>query len=35
LLPRGDQEWINFINHWISDQKNKGFFNQTASKFGL
>ena len=30
-----DQEWINFINHWIDDQKNKGFFNQTASKFGL
>ena len=23
LLPRGDQEWINFINHWISDQKIK------------
>ena len=35
LLPRGDQEWINFINHWIADQKNKGFFSQTASKFGL
>ena len=35
LLPRGDQEWINFINHWISDQKNKGFFDQTAVKFGL
>ena len=35
LLPRDDQEWINFINHWIDDQKNKGFFNQTASKFGL
>ena len=26
LLPRGDQEWINYINHWIADQKNKGFF---------
>ena len=35
LLPRGDQEWINFVNHWIADQKNKGFFNQTAAKFGL
>ena len=35
LLPREDQEWINFINHWIDDQKNRGFFNQTASKFGL
>ena len=35
LLPRGDQEWINYINHWIADQKNKGFFNQTAEKFGL
>ena len=35
LLPRGDQEWINFINHWISDQKNRGFFDQTAEKFGL
>ena len=35
LMPRGDQEWINFINHWIADQKNKGFFDQTAVKFGL
>ena len=35
LLPRGDQEWINFVNHWIADQKNKGFFDQTAAKFGL
>ena len=35
LLPRGDQEWINYINHWIADQKNKGFFSQTAEKFGL
>jgi cyclohexadienyl dehydratase len=35
LLPRGDQEWINFINHWIKDKKNKGFFSITAIKFGL
>ena len=35
LVPRDDQEWINFINHWIADQKNKGFFDQTAAKFGL
>ena len=35
LLPRGDQEWINFINHWIIDKKNKGFFTATANKFGL
>ena len=26
LLPRGDQEWINYLNHWIADQKNQGFF---------
>lgn len=35
LLPRGDQEWINFVNHWIKDKKNKGFFKSTAIKFGL
>ena len=35
LVPREDQEWINCINHWIADQKNKGFFDQTAAKFGL
>jgi len=35
LLPRGDQEWINFVNHWIKDKKNKGFFATTAKKFGL
>ena len=35
LVPREDQACINFINHWIADQKNKGFFDQTAAKFGL
>ena len=35
LLPRGDQEWINFVNHWIKDKENKGFFATTAKKFGL
>ena len=31
LVPREDQEWINFINHWIADQKNKGFFDQQSN----
>jgi cyclohexadienyl dehydratase len=35
LLPRADQEWINFVNHWIKDKKNQGFFISTANKFGL
>ncbi|WP_330959443.1 MULTISPECIES: transporter substrate-binding domain-containing protein [unclassified Photobacterium] len=35
LLPRDDQVWINFINHWIELKKTQGFFDRIAEKWGL
>lgn len=35
LLPQGDQVWINYVNNWIKLKKAKGFFTQTAEKWGL
>ena len=35
LLPQRDQVWINYVNSWIELKKAKGFFEATASKWGL
>jgi len=35
LLPRDDQVWINYINHWIELKQTQGFFDRTAKKWGL
>ncbi len=35
LLPRNDQVWINYVNNWIILQQAKGFFDETAAKWGL
>ena len=35
LLPRADQVWINYVNHWIKIKTAKGFFKATAKKWGL
>ncbi|WP_299021891.1 transporter substrate-binding domain-containing protein [uncultured Photobacterium sp.] len=35
LLPRDDQIWINYINHWIELKKAQGFFDRIAEKWGL
>ena len=35
LLPQDDQVWINFVNHWIKIKTAKGFFEDTADKWGL
>ena len=35
LLPQSDQVWINFVNHWIKIKTAKGFFANTAEKWGL
>ncbi len=35
LLPQADQVWINFVNHWVKIKKAKGFFKETADKWGL
>ncbi|GHA42770.1 cyclohexadienyl dehydratase [Photobacterium aphoticum] len=35
LLPKGDQEWINYVNHWIELKRVQGFFDRIAKKWGL
>ncbi|WP_407676569.1 transporter substrate-binding domain-containing protein [Photobacterium obscurum] len=35
LLPKDDQIWINYINHWIELKKTQGFFDRIAKKWGL
>ena len=35
LLPQRDQVWINYVNSWIELKKAKGFFEATASEWGL
>jgi len=35
LLPQADQVWINYVNHWIKIKTAKGFFKNTADKWGL
>jgi cyclohexadienyl dehydratase len=35
LLPQDDQVWINYVNSWIELRKARGFFKETASKWGL
>ena len=35
LLPQADQVWINYVNHWIKIKTAKGFFKETAAKWGL
>ena len=35
LLPQDDQVWINYVNNWIQIKKARGFFADTAAKWGL
>ncbi len=35
LLPQDDQVWINYVNNWIKIKKARGFFDETAAKWGL
>ena len=35
LLPQDDQVWINYVNNWIKIKTARGFFKQTATKWGL
>jgi cyclohexadienyl dehydratase len=35
LLPQDDQVWINYVNSWIKLKQAKGFFAETAQKWGL
>ena len=33
LLPQSDQVWINYVNHWIILNTERGFFNQLKAKW--
>jgi len=35
LLPQSDQVWINYVNNWIKIKQARGFFDDTAAKWGL
>ncbi|UXI00036.1 transporter substrate-binding domain-containing protein [Photobacterium sp. TY1-4] len=35
LLPKEDQVWINYVNHWIELKKTQGFFDRVARKWGM
>lgn len=35
LLPQDDQVWINYVNNWVKVKQVKGFFAETATKWGL
>ena len=35
LLPQQDQVWINYVNNWVKLKKTTGFFEATATKWGL
>ncbi len=35
LLPQDDQVWINYVNNWIKIKQARGFFAETAAKWGL
>ncbi|MDA8747852.1 transporter substrate-binding domain-containing protein [Litoreibacter sp.] len=35
LLPQNDQVWINYVNSWVELKKAQGFFENTASEWGL
>lgn len=35
LTPRGDQEWINFVNHWLLLQMERGTLDELKEKWGL
>ncbi|MFK7857706.1 MAG: transporter substrate-binding domain-containing protein [Granulosicoccus sp.] len=35
LVPQDDQVWINYLNTWIKLKKERGFFDQLATKWQL
>ena len=35
LVPQGDQEWINYVNHWIEIKKARGFFEDLKNKWKI
>ena len=35
LVPQEDQEWINYVNHWIEIKKARGFFEDLKNKWKI
>jgi len=33
IVPQNDQIWLNFLDHWITMKKNRGFFTVLESKW--
>ena len=35
MVPKGDDEWINYVNSWIKKKKSSGFFTKLLAKYNL
>ena len=35
MVPKGDQEWNNFVSNWIKDKQSSGFFKTLLAKYNL
>ena len=35
MVPKGDDEWINYVNSWINKKKASGFFTKLLTKYNL
>ena len=35
MTPKGDDEWINYVNSWIKKKKSSGFFTKLLAKYNL
>ena len=35
MVPKGDQEWNDFVSNWIKDKQSSGFFKTLLAKYNL
>ncbi|MBD1165178.1 amino acid ABC transporter substrate-binding protein [Pelagibacterales bacterium SAG-MED13] len=35
MVPKGDDEWIKYVNSWIKKKKSSGFFTKLLAKYNL
>ena len=35
MVPKGDDEWRNYVNSWIKNKKSSGFFTKLLAKYNL
>ena len=35
MVPKGDEEWKNYVNGWIKKKQSSGFFTKLLAKYNL